>query len=200
MKRLVISQRVDAIAGRDEVRDGLDIRFAQMFWDIGFVTLPMCSTLRDKAAHVAALAPDAIVLSGGNDIGAAVNRDETEHALLDHAAATGVPVFALCRGLQMLNVYQGGTLAKITGHVAQRHIVTGPLYPDGREVNSFHDNCILPEGLGRDLEVLAQAPDGTIEAVRHVSLPWLAVMWHPERETPHAVSDIDLMRRHLTQT
>lgn len=200
MKRVLVSQRMDQIAGRNETRDALDVVFAQMLWDMGFLPMPVSNAVPDKAAYIRALAPDAIVLSGGNDIGAAPDRDATERALLDHAAAAGLPVFAVCRGLQMMNIYQGGSLVAVQSHVATRHVVTGPLAPGGRAVNSFHNSAVMPETLGRDLEVLATAEDGSIEAMRHAALPWLAVMWHPERETPADKADLDLMRRHLDQS
>lgn len=200
MKRVAITQRVDAIAGRDETRDGVDIRFARMLWDMGFLPMPVSSAVPDKAAYVAGLAPDAIVLTGGNDIGTAPDRDAMERALLGYAAMARLPVFGVCRGMQMMNVYQGGSLVVIDGHVATRHRVSGVLWPEAREVNSYHSIAVLPEFLGRDLEILATASDGSVEAMRHVVLPWLAVMWHPERETPFEKDDLGMMRRHLGQT
>lgn len=197
MKRVAISQRSDPIAGRDETRDALDVRFAPMLWDMGFLPLPVCSALENPAPYIAALAPDAIVLSGGNDIGTAPERDATEIALLDYATANRTPVFALCRGLQMLNLHQGGSLAEIKGHVACDHQISGPLYPNGRTVNSYHNLTVTTETLGRDLRVLAQADDGSVEALGHTTLPWLAVMWHPERETPPNPTDLALMKQYL---
>jgi len=197
VKRVAISQRSDPIAGRDETRDAVDVRFGEILWDMGFLPLPVCSEVADKAAYVAALAPDAIVLTGGNDIGSALARDATETELLTYAAAHKTPVFALCRGLQMLNLHQGGSLVDISGHVARNHRISGPLYPQGREVNSYHNQAVTPQSLGRDLQVLALADDGSVEALGHSSLPWLAVMWHPERETPYNPTDLSLMKHYL---
>jgi len=198
VKRILMSQRSDAVPGRDEVRDGLDIRFAGLVWDLGFAPIPVSSAVPDPRAYVDSLRPDAILLTGGNDIGTMPARDATEAALLDHAAQTGVPVFALCRGLQFLNHYQGGALTPASGHVATRHRISGPLAPRGREVNSYHNIGIRPEGLGRDLIALATADDGGIEAACHRHLPWLGVMWHPEREPTPEPEDLRLMRAHLT--
>jgi anthranilate/para-aminobenzoate synthase component II len=200
LKRALITQRHDPVEGRDETRDALDIRFADLLWQMGFLPIPVCSTVSDPQRYVAALAPDVIILTGGNDIGTAPDRDNTEAALLDLATQDRLPVFAVCRGLQMVNHTQGGTTVALPGHVATRHIVRGPLVPQGREVNSYHGQCVMPQGLGRDLEALAYAPDGSVEALRHIYLPWLAVMWHPERESTPDPQDMALIKRHLDQT
>jgi len=200
LRRVLISQRVDPVAGRDETRDGLDIRFAGLLWQMGLAPVPLANGVPEPARYVAALAGDAVILSGGNDIGTMPSRDATETALLDWAAAAGVPVLAICRGLQMLNRYQGGRLDTIGRHVATRHRVRGPLAPAGREVNSYHNQGIAADGLGRDLLPMARAEDGGIEAVIHRSRPWLGVMWHPEREPVPHPEDLRLIRDHLWQT
>lgn len=198
VKRVLVSQRCDGVAGRDEVRDGLDVRFAPLLWSLGFVPLPMPNGLPAPRACIDALAPDAIVLTGGNDIGAIPARDATETALLDHAVQTGVPVFALCRGMQFMNHYQGGATVPAVGHVASRHSISGALYPAGRDVNSYHNHAVIADGLGRDLVALATSDDHSIEALCHASLPWLAVMWHPEREPDFDPVDMQLMQHHLS--
>ncbi|MCG5531304.1 gamma-glutamyl-gamma-aminobutyrate hydrolase family protein [Halorhodospira halochloris] len=50
---------------------------------------------------------------------------------------------------------------------------------------------------GDDLEALAWAEDGSVEALRHSDLPWLGIMWHPERDTPTAEADRKLITTHL---
>ena len=198
--RIAVSQRRDAIPGRDEVRDGLDVRLAELLWELGFLPLPIPSGVSEPAKYLAMLAPHGVVLSGGNDIGSASMRDAIESAALDHATDRGLPVFGICRGLQMINHYQGGGLRPLAGHTAVRHWVTGPLVgPGGREVNSFHDYGLLPDDLGRDLEALAFAGDGTIEALRHRARPWLAILWHPERDDPVAVPDRKLISDHFSE-
>lgn len=198
LKRVLISQRCDKIEGRDETRDALDMRFAPILWHLGFVAIPVPNDTPNQRAYVEGLGADAILLSGGNDIGAMPNRDATEAALLDLSAAESLPVFAICRGFQFLNQYQGGTLAEVDKHVATRHQVNGPMMPKGRGVNSYHKMGISAAGLGCDLIPLACAEDGSIEAACHTSLPWLGVMWHPEREEELSHDDMQLMRQHLT--
>ncbi|WP_201241541.1 gamma-glutamyl-gamma-aminobutyrate hydrolase family protein [Halorhodospira halophila] len=203
-----MSQRRDAIDGRDETRDALDVRLAGLLWSLGFVPIPLCSAVAAAqgdatdnacaaAAYLDALAPEGIVLSGGNDIGQAPERDRLEHAALAYARLPGVPVLGICRGLQMIHVHQGGELEPLSGHVAVEHTVTGAWLGGQRRVNSYHDLGLAEEALGAELEPLAWAEDGSVEALRHRDLPWLGIMWHPERDTPTSEADRTLIKSHL---
>lgn len=129
---------------------------------------------------------DGLILTGGEDVGKSPSRDATERALLSWAARASVPLLAVCRGLQLLATEAGVPLHAIEDHVATRHEVKGTL--PAQEVNSYHvlafSQC--PQGY----EVLATAPDGSIEAIRHRKLPWQGWMWHPEREDEYSQADI----------
>ena len=194
MKRIAVSQRLDGVAGRDEWRDAVDTVWGKILWDLGFLPIPACNSVPDAAEYVSALAPDGILMTGGNDLGEAPARDATEVALLDYAESTGIGVFGVCRGLQMINTYLGGDLVPLENHVAVRHTVSGAMLGGEREVNSYHNFGVLPEALGHNLEILATARDDSIEAIRHQTLPWVAIMWHPEREAKIEDYDIELMQ------
>ena len=172
--------------------------------------VPLPNTLDDLVGYVDALELDGVVLTGGNDIATlpgatntAPERDRTEHQLIDWAAARGVPVLGVCRGMQILVLHHGGTLRPVEGHVATPHGlvvsdaapsgVLGPLDAAGSEVNSYHGFGLRPEDLGPTLQVMATAPDGTVEAVAHPSLRQWGIMWHPER-APFHTRDADLIR------
>ncbi len=129
-----------------------------------------------------------LILSGGDDIGATPLRDETERALLAWAGEAELPVLGVCRGMQIMAVHAGCPLVTIQGHVALRHPVTGVI---AKDVNSFH--ACAPQACPEGFDVLARAPDGTIEAMRSTRHPWEAWMWHPERE-PVPFDPIDRQR------
>jgi putative glutamine amidotransferase len=149
--------------------------------------------------------PDGLLLSGGFDIGrdylrqpvpdpslihdAQPDRDAWEFYYLPKALARRLPIFAICRGVQVLNVALGGTLLlDIPGHGDSRHDNVQPLdYVDGAElriptVNSSHHQAL--DRLGEGLEIEARhAGDGIIEQVRLRDYPFcLGVQYHPERD------------------
>jgi putative glutamine amidotransferase len=133
-----------------------------------------------------------LLLTGGADIGADPRRDELEFRLLNQAVLDDLPVFAICRGLQLLNVALGGTLIEdIPAHrkpgVPEVHpIATAPgtrlaaiLGPGPYQVNSRHHQAVAQVAPG--LVVSAKAPHGIIEGIEHPEKRFLlAVQWHPE--------------------
>jgi putative glutamine amidotransferase len=160
---------------------------------------------------------DGLILSGGGDIHPASfgetdggllwqvdeRRDQMELSLARWALKEELPVLAICRGIQTLNVAAGGTLiqdiptqtSSILSHscVAGRPLPTVAhtvsVDPDSRladligpgevGVNSAHHQAV--KDVGDELVVVACAPDGIIEALEAPDHPFcIAVQWHPE--------------------
>ena len=128
-------------------------------------------------------------------------RDEFEFAALRQALAADLPVLAICRGHQLLNVALGGRLLQHiesddhkadfkresfpsnwhTIRLAPGSRLRAILAADGIEVNSRHHQAVLPETLAPGLEAVAFSPDGLIEAVESRKHGWIiGVQWHPE--------------------
>nr|WP_325181412.1 gamma-glutamyl-gamma-aminobutyrate hydrolase family protein [uncultured Oscillibacter sp.] len=147
---------------------------------------------------------DALLLPGGGDLdpwrygqknAASRNlepeRDEAELQLLRDFTDAGRPVLGVCRGLQVINAFFGGTLAQdVPGHGAWQegdrlHAVrTAPsplrdLCGAAAMVNSAHHQAV--NRLGGSLQAVQWAEDGVVEALCHRRLPVWAVQWHPER-------------------
>jgi putative glutamine amidotransferase len=155
---------------------------------------------------------DGLVLSGGEDLHPEVygadahpetqqtrpDRDRAELALLERALERDMPVLAVCRGSQVLNVGLGGDLVQhlpeVVGSDRHKHTpgefadhdvdlkegsrVAG-LLGDRAPVKSHHHQGY--GRLGEGLEPVAWAEDGTIEALEHGSKRFaLGVLWHPE--------------------
>ncbi len=193
MKRILISQRRDIVSGRDETRDGLDVVWAKLLFLLGFIPVPVCSELAGETEYIAGLGPSGILLTGGNDIGEMEKRDQIESNLLDYAKENDLPVIGVCRGMQMLNVYCGGTLIDVENHVATRHTITGNILGNEihQTVNSYHNQGITESTIAKTLVALAKADDGIIECLVHKLQPWIGIMWHPEREG--SLTKIDAM-------
>lgn len=147
---------------------------------------------------------DALLLPGGGDLepwrygqentasrGLEPERDEAELRLLQEFTALGKPVLGVCRGLQTINVFFGGTLAQdVPGHGAweegdRLHGVRTapsplrPLWGERMTVNSAHHQAA--DRLGSGLRAVQWTGDGVVEALCHERLPVWAVQWHPER-------------------
>jgi gamma-glutamyl-gamma-aminobutyrate hydrolase PuuD len=201
--KAVVTQRVDPVAGREEARDALDQRFTEWLNAAGLLPFPIPNAILGAAgsegfgAWLEMLDPDILVLSGGNDIGEQPARDDTERQLLSWARDTRTPVLGICRGMQMMAVWAGGELIRVTGHVGCRHKLTVGDEKRRSEwpasVNSYHNWGL--RNVPAEFAPVAWAEDGTIEAMRHDALPWEAWMWHPEREGVFDDADLNRIRR-----
>ncbi|MFI3238299.1 MAG: gamma-glutamyl-gamma-aminobutyrate hydrolase family protein [Lachnospiraceae bacterium] len=150
---------------------------------------------------------DALLLPGGGDIlpsmygqenTACGSIDEALDAIQYEALSIFVthkkPVFGICKGLQMINIFFGGTLFQDIPQANTHQIQDGDtihqstviipcilsdLYGTTATINSNHHQAI--DRLGDHLEIVQIAPDDIVEAIRHTTLPIFAVQWHPER-------------------
>lgn len=160
---------------------------------------------------------DGLLLTGGGDVdprrygatpspqcgGIDEERDAREISLVRQAMGAGLPILAVCRGCQVLNVALGGTLTQHLPEVTDLdHLV-----PERRSatvhdveveqgtqlarivgsatfaVNSVHHQAV--DHAAPELAAVGRADDGVVEAIEHPSLPVLGVQWHPENLLRH---------------
>lgn len=167
---------------------------------------------------------DALVMAGGEDVhpkyyeseqddkeyhDISLERDEYEIELLKQALEIGIPILLICRGMQLLNIVQNGTLyGDIDSEIPTKiehltienrskgahdvdlkedHFVSS-LIGNTIKVNSIHHQSI--KQLGKNLEVVGEARDGIVEVITFKDREdIIAVQWHPEmmyKESSHA--------------
>lgn len=151
---------------------------------------------------------DGLLMPGGVDIEPArygqetdekcgkidIARDAAEWWMLETFLPTKKPVLGICRGIQILNVFMGGTLHQhIDGHsdfksravgchkvsIVPGSVLAEIVKAEQLTVNSLHHQAVaIP---GKELQVCAISGDGIVEAVVHTTHPFLlGVQWHPE--------------------
>jgi len=180
------------------------------------VLLPPPGDGGDEAAAAAVVIDriDALIATGGPDVdparyGADAHpetgaprpaRDGWELELCRLAVERDLPLLAICRGAQVLNVARGGTLVQhlpdAVGHAGHRpapgtfgptevtldaRSAVGRILGATSTVLCSHHQAL--DALGRDVEAVGRAPDGTVEAVEVVGRRFaLGVQWHPEQD------------------
>jgi putative glutamine amidotransferase len=181
-------------------------------------------SLSDDELALELLKADGIIMTGGADIhpgryGAGFDtvrcgaidelRDAIEFKLLAHVEESHIPCVGFCRGLQIMNVYNGGSLhPHLPDTISDIHrIKTGATSHDiivlrsqevlpfkkgshWRVISNHHQGI---SQLGDNLEVWAISPDGLYEGIRHsdtLTYPYyVGVQWHPERSESGKVND-----------
>ena len=178
------------------------------------------SGLTEKEALQALSSCDGLILTGGPDIDPKnidpiygqearrnecgiidIERDRLEWSYVKLAIEKMIPIMGICRGMQLLNAYCGGSLVvdiptdisecrmhRKTDEDTQHEIIfvrSSPLGMDGTKafVNSAHHQSVAI--VASPFDVIARSPDGVIEAMMRKNgaqmPPVLAVQWHPER-------------------
>lgn len=198
----------------DEPADLLPASYADAIASAGGVTLLLPSASDDvQTAAVAVLdGLHGLALAGGADVDPAryratrdvhtgvarADRDAWELTLTRVALERAMPVLAICRGMQVLNVALGGDLVQhlpdVVGHDGHSQVVgqhgrhdvrlargsrLGRLLGEGTPVATYHHQAV--DRLGAGLVATGWAADGTVEALEHADAAWVVgVQWHPE--------------------
>jgi len=214
LPRLAVSGLVQPVKEID--RTGVNLGYVKRLVEAGGMPLVLSPALGPERADEALDGMDGLLLSGGADIAperygtppspclgsVEPERDAFELALFAAAQARGLPVLAICRGLQLVNVATGGTLwqdlpserpGAVTHQQAEPRSVrthdvrvergsrTGKILGvDALRTNSMHHQAV--RDLGTGLSATGWAADGVVEALEAKGgAAWLVgVQWHPE--------------------
>lgn len=178
------------------------------------VLIPISEDLKDIRQYVSMI--DKLILTGGQNVSPEFyqekpifsetlmmkKRDIFELALIEEAIKQDKPIFGICRGMQLLNVYFGGSLiqdlsqrveepvkhmqAPISNDIPTHWITTekgsilNGIYGPKAKVNSFHFQAV--NRIGNNLRVTANSEDGIVEGIESHGLRQkiVGVQWHPD--------------------
>lgn len=178
--------------------------------------LPRSESWQDLVGQV-----DGVLLPGGSDLapetyegthhpevyGVDTAQDAADLALTHETLDRGIPLLAICRGFQVVNVARGGTLMShmdaphrhtraslsLGGNAARLGITSGTF-----EISCYHHQAI--DRLGDGIDPVAWAPDGTIEAAVIEAKGFaIGVQWHPEDNYRTEPAQLDLLRHFVEQ-
>lgn len=199
--------------------------------------LPIIIPFTDNKEHIKELVSrlDGLVLSGGHDVyplhykeeplqglsDVWPERDLFDFALLDAAIEKGIPVLAICRGHQIVNVYRGGSLYQdlkydeactikhcqdqtpgLPFHTVDFTVdskIADSIKKTTWVTNSHHHQTV--KEVGKGLKVIGRSKDGTVEAMEATDYPWLVTcQFHPEMMTEHSQEAQHLFRAFVEAT
>ncbi len=189
MKRIGLTGRLES--NSLETRECFDINWASLFRSLEFI--PICiPMMSDYKAMITELELDGIIFSGGNDLSCnnpnklSSERDSFEKDLIRTALEQKIPIFGVCRGMQIIADFFGAEFIKVEGHTATTHSLIhsekSKYFSELQEIsesNSYHNYAVFTAA--EELQIVSKSADGTVEAVEHKTLLVFGQMWHPER-------------------
>ena len=147
--------------------------------------------------------PDTEELYGVDDL-----QDENDFSIARYAFDNGIPVLAICRGFQLVNVLMGGSLVQHMDKDHRHHIHSVKIDKDSEglgltnpvlECSCFHHQAI--KELGSGLEVLARAEEGHVEAFKIEAKAWsYGVQWHPEDNYTTNQQQMELFTKFVSES
>lgn len=237
MKKPIIAITADSIVEAQTVINQISADFAPRDLKEAIIAaggipvifpFPDRSELGEEMARALVTTVDGIIIPGGPDVDptyyqeepirelgrTAYQRDAFEFPLVKAAKEAGVPVFGICRGLQVINVAFGGNLYQdLTVQNPESYMKHSQLAPGGfpthyvkvsqssafyetlgerAYVNSRHHQAV--KELAPGFEVTASAADGVVEAIETPDKLITAVQWHPENMWRLDDKQLDLFR------
>ncbi|MFM6968034.1 MAG: gamma-glutamyl-gamma-aminobutyrate hydrolase family protein [Microbacteriaceae bacterium] len=196
-------------------------RLAELVWAAGGEPLTMLpvagAELDDRMRGI-----DGILMPGGADINPRTYgqdvasehvydvddlADDADIALVKYALQSGLPYFAICRGLQITNVALGGTLIQHMDQPHQHHVAPVTfdshtadlgLSTDTVQASCYHHQVI--DDVAPGIEVIARSAEGHVEAVKIPAKGWaFGVQWHPEDNYDSNAPQLEMLQRFVQE-
>jgi putative glutamine amidotransferase len=209
-----------------EYYDSLNHSYVSFFQRLGIIPVLVPNVIEDLCSYVNAFDIQGIILTGGNDISPKLYgkdlracrnvsdiRDRVESKLLQMAVDRKLPVLGICRGMQFINVFFGGSLIQdiqskvgnTVNHVGAPHINKITNSSIGQilgvtefTVNSFHNQGVVINSLASTIDIFTVSrDDGLVEGIFHPIYPILGIQWHPERPGSSTECDLCLIKSFL---
>jgi len=214
---IAVTQRIDIKNDISETRDCLDQRWCSFLnkCDFDFIGIP--NKVKNINDYLSNFKIKGILLTGGGNITSLEKiqnimndslkedlkdelllRDIIEYNLINYSRNENIPLLGICRGMQAINSFYGGSLIKIKNHVKTYHHLEKfestlkNHYPS--YVNSFHDFAVTKSSIS-DLLIPTACNDSVVEAFIHKDLKQYGIMWHPERELIASKNDLMLFKK-----
>ena len=186
IKLIAISQGIEYLRHRKEYRNYIDQNIINFVESCNFKTILINNFLNKVNFSYQKKKLDiflnnfklhGIILSGGNNIGDFDQRDITEKYLISYAIKKSIPLLGICRGMQLINIFFGGSLKRIDNHVKKFNKIK---YNNSKKIiKCFHNFGIL--SLGKKIKATGESEDNQIESLKHQKYEVYGWMWHPER-------------------
>ena len=203
MKKIAITQRLIENTSYKETREVLDINYAKFINEAGYLPIALPYKV-NFIEYFEEFNISGVLLTGGNDLNSinpsplSNQRDKFEKELISYAVSNNIPIFGICRGLQVIAEYFGSTFKKVSGQVNIRHTLESnhdSFYIQQLNmldtVNSFHNFTV--DSLSDQLKVSAVG-NNIIKAIEHKKYKIFAQMWHSERELDFNEQEIQLIK------
>ena len=188
-----------------ELREALDVKWGELFKELDFLPIILPFEYNFEQ-YFKIIKINGILLTGGNDLNSlnpsaeSKQRDDFEFKLIKYGIENNIPIFGVCRGMQIIVKYFKCEFKKVTNQVAIKHkliVNNKSIYKQYLDkidmVNAYHNYAI--ELINDEFIVSAWNEDKTIiKAIEHKKYKIFGQMWHSEREEPFNKNELDLIR------
>ena len=205
MKIIAVTQRLVLNQNYYEMREALDVKWGKLFKKINFLPVILPIEFEYKK-YFNFIKIDGIILTGGNDLNntnknkLSLKRDIFEKGLIRYSIKNKIPIFGMCRGMEIIADYFGANFKKVKGQVGIRHKLkvnkNSKYFKELKKissVNSFHNYAI--DSLPKNLIISATNEKGMIKAMEHNRYKIFGQMWHSERENLFDKNQINLIKK-----